>query len=848
MHINDPYDAVLSFGSPGARRRGLQLNLLSKDKLEDIFGDGGPLCFEFHDISVVDSSSGTVMPTSKKVKTIAVSGVCDGNQYVTYAFVPGANTWCEIDPKVHRPTALVGVLRGDHARLNLENQDLKRQISSLKLELELQRHEHARLQQQLPPKFRKFNVWKWLIYSMLLGMLFISSCKAERYGKCLDLELSDTSAPQACVHWVWDRPDEQQTRVEGIKIWLQEVKLKIANAWHQSGAPQFVKNAWIYAVDWHVLATVIGLVYVLYAERPAYMLATLVLATLSKVQLFALSALPSLDVVSTITLWISMVVYVFDQPMAILTSVFLAVTASVACVAMPDYGYSQVIRGAFVVVATIIASHVAHITHAPNWLCVMVLVLYRIMRVTTYILAEKVEIKGPDGKVQEVKYAHPSWITKVSKVLNPFNQKVRTGISPTARVIPNGVVVVDTKEGTGTGFRLRSYIVTAAHVVGNEETVRIVWGGVQAFTKVIYKHPQKDVAYLTLPQECQELPTYKLAKKVEDGPVVITSLDDGGVLAVSVSEGVVVGSNMTYAVHTKNGMSGSPVTNVDGRILGVHQTNTGFTGGAVIITNDDFPQPKKNVREAELEEKIKNLEAALAAHSQNSSVNDIVDLVRAAVSREMQILRQELVNETFVQAKGKTKAKRRLMGYRGRKLRKAFTEEEYKDLLEKGFTKEQLRNMADAIREAMEYGDDDEVEDAYPDWSDHDSDDEIEKEWFGQSAWTECEPIKEDVLADTLPIHLRDKYGLDYYLITEFEARQFAKELADYREHLEAVIRANVEKNKWVQNVDTRAILEDLNTMWYNLNHLFWKNGLIPFTQRKKQKPKNLKRGPKGPQ
>ena len=106
-------------------------------------------------------------------------------------------------------------------------------------------------------------------------------------------------------------------------------------------------------------------------------------------------------------------------------------------------------------------------------------------------------------------------------------------------------------------------------------------------------------------------------------------MEDCGVLAVAVTEGVIVKDNITYAVSTRNGMSGSPVTNVDGRIVGIHQANTGFTGGAVIIKQEDLPPQKKPQREIDLENKIKELEDALKGQmNQGLNENQIIELIR----------------------------------------------------------------------------------------------------------------------------------------------------------------------------------------------------------------------------
>lgn len=376
------------------------------------------------------------------------------------------------------------------------------------------------------------------------------------------------------------------------------------------------------------------------------------------------AVLPFLDMTNTITLWLVMIVYVFDQAFAIFTSVVIGVFLATVGLVLGDVDYASLVKSSLAVCITTVVSHLASITHMPGYAIVALLVAYRLSRAFTYVFAERVDVKNAEGKVTKTTTAHPNWIGKVSNMakgfFQSFKQKVRTGVVPTARVIPDALVTIDTKEGQGTGFRVKNYIATAAHVVGSEKTPRATWGGVTAFSHVVYAVPGKDIALLALPQEMQQLPTYKFAKTIEDGPIVLTSLDESGALAVAITEGVRVSDNITYAVLTKNGMSGSPVTNTDGKLLGVHQTNTGFTGGAVIMTDADMPGPKKSQRELELEKRIADLESQQNPMTQCSATTDLVDLVRIAVQREMEVLRKEISNE-FGQAKGKTKRKRAIM-------------------------------------------------------------------------------------------------------------------------------------------------------------------------------------------
>lgn len=832
-----PFDSTLKFGSATAREKGRKLDAVSRNKLKDLLGDG-PYCYDYGPLDVVDSTGKTPTVRVTCVQTVYVSSVTEGNDYVTYKFVPGVNEWVETDPVLHKPTALVGVLYREYLRYKHETEDLKSKLSQLQLEHSLLRHDYERVRPSQKVK-GSLSLATKLLLGLLLGSLLAHTTFGHKQpgsglqGECLDMDVVD--GKQTCINFL-PKNDTEETPVGPAPAldfdWKFYAELLYALT--------------PYLLSWPVVAVVVGTIYVAMAEQPVYMLVTLLLATYSRAQLLALAGLPFMDMASVVTLWTSMFCFSIHRIMSIWIMGFLVILSLLIGVFMPDVKYADLVRGQLTVVAVMLVNYLCVTLEAPDWVIFTMVVVYRIFRVTYYIFSERVEVRGPDGKVVETRASMPAWLNKASKFFQArFAQKVRTGIAPTARVIPDGVLYVETQDGLGTGFRCRNYIVTAGHVASGSEAPKLRWAGVTAYTKVVHRPAGKDIAFLSLPAEMQDLPSYRLAKSVEDGVVVITSLEESGALAVAVTEGVVVGDSVTYAVQTRNGMSGSPVTNADGRILAVHQTNTGFTGGGVILTEDDFPQPKKSAREAQLEARIKELEEAM---NQSYNQEDLVDLVRTAVAREFKILRAEVAKDPaiFSQAKGKNKKGHRRRG--GKKRRAIWSEEEYKELLEKGFTRSQLKEMADTLRhhEDDPLGSDTESEGGYPEWSDVSDVDEIEREWFGQS-WDDYKPVKEEP-QDTLPIHIRDKYGVEAYLLGKDEIRAFATELKSYTDKLEALIDKTIQQGKWLPSVNPTAIIEELNDLWFNLNMLMWEKGLVPFTQRrklKKRQPKNLQRGPK---
>lgn len=333
-------------------------------------------------------------------------------------------------------------------------------------------------------------------------------------------------------------------------------------------------------------------------------------------------------------------------------------------------------------------------------------------------------------------------------------RQLRTGMTPMVRIQPRALVRVKASDSQGTVFFCGNHIVTAGHVVSGEVSVSIVANGRSYQTTVTKFLDGKDIAFLKIPQELQATPRMKVSKKRDATWVCVVAPDGEGYFTTATTPGSTHADSISYATPTRNGMSGAPVLDVDGRVLGVHQTNTGYTGGAVILTQEDItPLPKESevallkARIAELEGKAALVDVGLASPAPACAIgrinqcrtlsdDDVVQLVRAAVAREFLVLRDELN-----QAKGKTKKGRgklkRLGGVVRRKRQRgpAFTEEEYKELLEKGIDPETIREMAQELLD-----DESEAEAGFPEWSDPEfSDDDDVWELASQGSFDESD-------------------------------------------------------------------------------------------------------------
>uniref|UniRef100_A0AAU7E2Q3 ORF1a protein n=1 Tax=Rousettus bat astrovirus TaxID=3141900 RepID=A0AAU7E2Q3_9VIRU len=875
------YDKFLWNGSLAARHKALALDNITKTKLKDLFGDNARRYLTYVWKRPV-VTAGVVGVQTTPVKTISVSGVGVEGDYVAYAFDPSTNDWVEIDPEIHQETALIGVTVYERRRLAEENKGLKSELSQAKLDLALLRHEYERVR-PAPIVRCRFSISTIVLLGLLIGLCFASLTKAESALPVAEGVCTKFSPTGSCLVFIpYNNTHVPRISLDSILNYTREVIASVRFKVVSSPLTPYVKVLMYYLMSWEVCATCLGVATAVKSEHPLWMLATLVLAHVSGFRFSSLAAVPWLNQPSALLLLLTMGVFYFDQPGALLVAPLGLVALLVASLAYTNDIFFANLRGGLLVVFATLVSHLSNMLGFADQATVFFLLVWRAYCLSALVIGDRIEIKDPTGKVKKVISAGTGFLLQKANFGKFFQKRaLREGISPTARLTPNSIVRVSTADGEGTGFRVQNYIVTAGHVVTSDEA-KITWGKNSGVARVVHRC-EKDIVILSLPPSMQGLPTYKFPKQVEDGPIVVVGDDDTGTLLVSISEGIVVGDNITYAVQTKNGQSGCPVTNTDGRVVAVHCANTGFSGGGVIIRADDLPSPKSpkelalEAKIKEMEEKLKmvsdpearmaKLEAALE-QSRTLSESQVVDIVRAAVATEMLVLRAEL-NKFFDQAKGKTKhgrgrAHRRARG--GAKRRKAFTEEEYKAMLEKGMTRDEIRALAEEILNndsdpdfGSEYDSyDDEA--GYPKWSDHGSedDDEINREWFGQCS---SEYVPEDPVA-THPEHLMSKFSLEYYMFTEAERKRLGQQLAEYQKKLKAA----VERATWVDGSDgvvtwapgvsSQEVLKDLYTAWNHINQLMQENGFLTFDQRKKkpvkeqpkeQRPKNRKRGGKLP-
>ncbi|AEZ67024.1 ORF1a [Astrovirus wild boar/WBAstV-1/2011/HUN] len=550
------------------------------------------------------------------------------------------------------------------------------------------------------------------------------------------------------------------------------------------------------------------------------------------------------------------VIYHFDPIATSLISVVHLVTFSIVGMFLPDVDYIKNLRAVGSVTVIVLAHGFVNFLESPPLCSTAVCFVWRLVRLLQAMRGQVIEIRDSSGKITQKISSLEGPLFKFFQGLKAKLKQVRATSVPLVRINPAAVCHISTGDGSkGTGFFCANYVVTAAHVTGNHKVATISYQG-KNYQSNVKKTSEKDMIFLEIPPALQGVPRFKLSKKYNCDWVCVLAPSGEGAFVTSVVEGKAHGDTFSYPCPTRDGMSGAPLLDVDGHVLGIHQTNTGYTGGAVRLEHEDvIDPPKENTQVAALKKQIEELKMQLAQKDAapatpppkpqrpprikdmkqcNMEDSDIVELIRIAMQREMGILREEINDSLLQKKKGKSKhgRGRKHGGGRTRKIGKMFTEEEYQEMLDSGLEPEQIRAIAEELYEQQH---------DFPEWSDPEDDDEVNEWWFGGDHSANVNDDDNDIPS----YYQKKKKPLSDYLIKEW-----TKESID--EMLTSLSPLEMKKAQpLLQHLKCEDPLKK-TVIVAMLDRVLTSNGLSPVSDgleyQQRMKPKNGKPGRHDPQ
>nr|BAX00237.1 ORF1ab [Porcine astrovirus 4] len=728
-------------------------------------------------------------------RVLTASSVTVDDEWVTYVW-DGASwqqTACAPDDQ---NVILVCALLNDKARKEQE-------ISSLKMQLELKSHECAYLKQQIPVK-KDETRWSWLfilaflvlIFATLKGAMAIetqSTSHSVNYERIMKLNEELDQFIEQAMQTNWTK---QVTETVSFHYGTQELgwRSKILtrlSEWYEAKKPQtsHLVEGLLYLVGallpwvWEVCVAILAILIIVRSKRRTHDCLYLAAASLSNLR-FSLITIAPVQTTHTICLTCMLsLIYVLDPIAASLSSIMYLTGFAVVGMFLADVEYIKQLR-AVCSLAVVFTTHwLCEVLGFPPIILTAFCFCWRLMRLLTAMPGQVIEIRDSTGKVTQKISSFDGPLFKFFQGLKAKLKQVRTTTVPLVRINPSAVCHISTEDGCkGTGFFCANYIITAAHVTGTHKVVNVSYQG-KNYQSSVKKTSTKDLVCLEIPPALQGVPRLKISKKYNCDWVCVLAPSGEGAFVTSVVEGKAHGDTFSYPSPTRDGMSGAPLLDVDGHVLGIHQTNTGYTGGAIRLDHEDvIDPPKETTQVAHLKKQIEELRAQLSQRETkvtkpetpppkpqrpprtkdmqqcNMDDQDIVALVRIAMQREMEVLRDE-INESLLKQKKKGKTKhgrgRRHGGGRKRKIGRMFTEEEYQEMLDSGLEPEQIRVIAEELYDNQH---------GFPEWSDPEDDDDVDEWWFSGD---HSGNVNED--EDEIPSYYQKKRKpLNDYIIKEW--------------------------------------------------------------------------------
>nr|UNI72117.1 MAG: ORF1a [Astrovirus wild boar/WBAstV-1/2011/HUN] len=808
------------------------------------------------------------LSTDPRDRVIIASSVTEDNEWVTY--VLDGESWrqtiCAPDEQV---VILVCALLND-------KDEKEKEIATLKLENDLKAQQCAYLRQQIPPKTSGAK-WSWLSILALLVLILAtlkgamaletqSTSHAVDYDKIIKLneELDEFITIALQKNWTRQVTEVNTGHYTTSGLGWKEKILSSLNDWYESKKPQTT-----YLVDmvllmvglvtpwlWELSVLALSILIIIRSDRKVYDFFYLAAASFSQLR-FSLIVLAPLQTIYTIYLTCGLaIIYHFDPIATSLISVIHLVTFSIVGMFLPDVDYIKNLRAVGSVTFIVLAHWICELFGIPPIALTAVCFVWRLARLLIAMPGQVIEIRDSSGKITQKISSLEGPLFKFFQGLKAKLKQVRSTSVPLVRINPAAVCHISTGDGSkGTGFFCANYVVTAAHVTGNHKVATISYQG-KNYQSNVKKTSEKDMIFLEIPPALQGVPRFKLSKKYNCDWVCVLAPSGEGAFVTSVVEGKAHGNTFSYPCPTRDGMSGAPLLDVDGHVLGIHQTNTGYTGGAVRLEHEDvIDPPKENTQVAALKKQIEELKMQLAQKDAapatpppkpqrpprtkdmkqcNMEDSDIVELIRIAMQREMGILREEINDSLLQKKKGKSKhgRGRKHGGGRRRKIGRMFTEEEYQEMLDSGLEPEQIRAIAEELYEQQH---------DFPEWSDPEDDDEVNEWWFGDDYSANVNNDDDDIPS----YYQKKKKPLSDYLIKEWTKESIDEMLASLSPLEMKKAQPLLQHLKCEDPLKKTVIIA-------MLDRVLTSNGLSPISDgleyQQRMKPKNGKPGRHDPQ
>nr|UYR25366.1 non-structural polyprotein [Goose astrovirus 1]UYR25369.1 non-structural polyprotein [Goose astrovirus 1] len=360
-----------------------------------------------------------------------------------------------------------------------------------------------------------------------------------------------------------------------------------------------------------------------------------------------------------------------------------------------------------------------------------------------------ITITHPDGTTEKTTRIAKVKRTVVDQVKKGFKQLRIRGVIPSSPIKSGSIVIIEGKNGSGTGWRFMNYICTAGHVVRGSDFVTVksenicvrckIWKEIEIFESV------DTLVLIKLPKELQMVKPLKLAKEIVNDYLTLTTWDANFQNQISFQGWCTIDGNwISNTMNTAFGNSGAPYTNSDGRLVGMHLGTQGVISQGVVVKHilesNIMVQQSQHIDVDELMEKV--IAGTKISHAEILKQLDELREKVSIMEGKMKNYDDFWLMQTILGQKKKGKTKKTVRGakhlYTKKLLSKGhfmkmrmLTDEEYNRMIEEGFSADEIRDAVNHLREQawLNYCIENDIdEDGVEDWYDEMIADDIANE------------------------------------------------------------------------------------------------------------------------
>lgn len=346
-----------------------------------------------HDLVGSDAVCLVHRRNEKSTKFVPIVHTVDrSNTYTAWRWIDCDSQWKEMDTweySVDTRMACLAAMNNKRQNLEEEMHIVKQELSSVRLDYEILRHEYERVRPVSKPVATRRINWSWLCFGFLALICLLPGS---------DARVQLTKDPFGRFDWrVVD--DDYVSWYDKINIWDTRIAGYINDT--AQYCAHYVKGITVTSVmnivtSYRFTALVLGALSMIKSGKPTLTLAMLILGYLTRYKYVALATSAYMSMTATFTFVCVMLLDLISPMVSLYVAVAQLGVFAILGLSLDDVGYMTLLRGHFSVVVAACVSTCVRMFGVPDLAVVAVMVSWRVCSVLP-LMGPKVEVKDGNG-------------------------------------------------------------------------------------------------------------------------------------------------------------------------------------------------------------------------------------------------------------------------------------------------------------------------------------------------------------------------------------------------------------------------------------------------------------------